>query len=287
MAVDLTTDFCRLTFKNPIIVAAGLINSAFGSDKSAEYWFSEGIKKAKEGQALVIANLAGFTPEEAAGLAAKAEGTGADMIKVPTHCPYRGEILIAMFPGMNFPEPKLTDLEPMKQSVRMIKRSVSISVTVKLSGTFAHILPEWALGVKEAGADGLTGPAITPITLRRVLEIAQTIDLPIVGVGGVGSASDVVEYLMAGASLVGVRGLTLKKIEQRKAEGLQAVTKPVVPTVLSEACNGCGNCERVCVCGAAKVLDKIARIDPELCSGCGLCVSVCPTDALVQEYYPA
>ena len=392
MAVDLTTRFCGLTFRNPIIVAAGahgrdgetmkevsasgvsglctktivsqpatdvlpcftkvgsgMINSVFGSDKSSEYWFSEGIKRAKEGEALVIANLAGFTPEEAAELAAKAQNAGADMIEVPTHCPHMGEIINAMFPGMNFPEPKLTDLEPMKRSVRLIKQAVKIPVIVKLSGTFSHIVREWAVGVKEAGADGigcsdalgpalsidiktgqpslggprgvggLTGPAIMPITLRMVLEIAASVDLPIIGVGGVSSAEDVVQYLMAGATLVGactaghvngikrysriigdlekllsnlgaespadVRGLTLRKIEERKAKKLQAVTEPVVPTVLSEACTGCGNCERVCVYGAAKVIDKIARIDPELCVGCGLCVSVCPTDALVQEYY--
>jgi dihydroorotate dehydrogenase subfamily 1 len=390
--MKLTSSFCGLEYKNPIVVAAGvhgrdgatikevsasgvagvctktivsqpavdvlpsfakvsggMLNSVFGSDKNAEYWFGEGIRQAKEGQARVIANLAGFTPDEAAGLAVKAEGAGADMIEVPTHCPHMGEILNAMFPGMNFPEPKLTDLEPMKQSVRLIKQAVKIPVIVKLSGTFSHIVREWAQGVKEAGADGiacsdalgpalsidiktgqpslggprgvggLTGPAIMPITLRMVLEIAASVDLPIIGVGGVSSAEDVVQYLMAGATLVGVctaghvngikrysriivdlerlleilgvespaelRGLTLKKIAERREKNLQAVTEPVVPTVLVEACTGCGNCEQVCVYGAAKVIDKIARIDPELCIGCGLCVSVCPEDALVQEYY--
>ncbi len=390
--MKLTSSFCGLEYKNPIVVAAGvhgrdgatikevsasgvagvctktivsqpavdvlpsfakvsggMLNSVFGSDKNAEYWFGEGIRQAKEGQARVIANLAGFTPDEAAGLAVKAEGAGADMIEVPTHCPHMGEILNAMFPGMNFPEPKLTDLEPMKQSVRLIKQAVKIPVIVKLSGTFSHIVREWAQGVKEAGADGiacsdalgpalsidiktgqpslggprgvggLTGPAIMPITLRMVLEIAASVDLPIIGVGGVSSAEDVVQYLMAGATLVGVctaghvngikrysriivdlerlleilgvespaelRGLTLKKIAERREKNLQAVTEPVVPTVLVGTCTGCGNCERVCVYGAAKVIDKIARIDPELCIGCGLCVSVCPEDALVQEYY--
>ena len=109
-------------------VRSGMINSVFGSDRSAEYWFGEGIKRAKEGEALVIANLAGFTPEQAAELAAKAEQAGADMIEVPTHCPHMGEILSAMFPGMDFPEPKLTDLGPMKESVRLIKETVKVPV---------------------------------------------------------------------------------------------------------------------------------------------------------------
>jgi dihydroorotate dehydrogenase subfamily 1 len=334
-------------------VPGGMLNSVFGSDKTAEYWFSEGIKRAKQGQARVIANLAGFTPQEAAELAAKAEAAGADMIEVPTHCPHMGEILGAMYPGMNFPEPKLTDLEPMKQSVRLIKQGVKIPVIVKLSGTFSHIVGEWALGVKEAGADGigcsdslgpalsidvktgqprlggprgvggLTGAAIMPITLRMVLEIAATVDLPILGVGGVSSAENVVQYIMAGATLVGVctaghvqgikrytriieelgrmletlgvespediRGLTLRRIEERRDKGLQAVTEPVPAVVATELCNGCGNCERVCAYGAAQISPNKgkdrAAIDPGTCIGCGLCVTVCPVDAISQVYY--
>jgi ferredoxin len=159
-----------------------------------------------------------------------------------------------------------------------------------------------------------------PIALRMVLEIAASVDLPIVGVGGVSGAEDVLQYIMAGASLVGVctaghvngikrytriiedlerlleelgadspeqiRGLTLKRIEERRRKNLQAVTEPVVPTVLKDSCNGCGNCERVCVYGAAKLVDELAAIDAERCIGCGLCVSVCPVDALEQVYYP-
>jgi len=393
MAVDLTTDFCGITFKNPMIVPAGvhgrngdvmkevsgfgpagictktivrqpatdvlpcftalpmgMINSVFGSDKSAEYWFTEGLKRAREGDSIVIANLAGFSPEDAANLAVNAEKAGADLIMLPTHCPHMGEILNAMYPDLSMPEPKLTDTEPMKQSVKLIKESVSVPVVVKLSGTFSHITKEWAIGVAEAGADGiassdalgpalavdvktgqpklggprgvggLTGPAILPITLRMVLEIAMTVDLPIIGVGGVTSAEDIVQYIMAGASLVGVctaghlrgynhyssilkdlsslmddlgvedfseiRGLTKKRIQERKEQGKIAVTDPVPPTVDPDICISCGKCETVCAYGSAKAeRNKPAVINPELCIGCGLCVSACPVKALSQVYY--
>ena len=147
-------------------VSAGMLNSVFGTDKTMDYWFSKGIEEAKKGSSVVIANLAGFFPEQAGELAGKAEGAGADMIEVPTHCPHMGEILNAMFPGMNYPEPKLTDLEPMTQSVRAIKAKVKIPVIVKLSGSFSHMVGEWARGVKEAGADGIAssdafGPALS------------------------------------------------------------------------------------------------------------------------------
>jgi dihydroorotate dehydrogenase (NAD+) catalytic subunit len=391
MAVDLTTRFCGLDFKNPIIVAAGahgrdgdtiketsrwgvsavctktivsqpatdvlpcfakveggMLNAVFGSDKTAEYWFTEGIKRAKEGEALVIANLAGFTPQEGAELAHQAQKAGADVIELPTHCPHMGEILNAMFPGMNFPEPKLLDVAPMQQSVRLMKEAVQVPVVVKLSGTFSNIVREWTKGVEEAGADGiacsdalgpaisidprtgqpvlggprgaggLTGPAIKPITLRMVLDIAMTSELPIVGVGGVTKASDAIEYIMAGATLVGlctaghlnsekryraivtdleklleelgaktpsdIKGLTLRRIEERKRNGKVAVTKPVVPVIDEEKCTDCGICETACVYGAISTNGRLA-IDKQLCTGCGLCVTVCPTGALKQLYY--
>ncbi len=330
-------------------VNSGMVNSVFGSDKPAEYWFTEGISQAKnKGKAYVIANLAGFFPEEAAELAKKAVDCGADMIEMPTHCPHMGEILKAMYPGMEMAEPKLTDLGPMQRSVELIKKAVGVPVIVKLSGSFSNIVKEWALGVKEAGADaiacsdafgpalsidiktgqpalggprgvgGLTGPAIMPITLRMVMEIAMTVDLPIIGVGGVSGAEDVIKYIMAGATLVGVcthghmkgfgaytklindigkimdangydnldeiRGLTIRRIEQRARDGKTAVTKPVTPVVDHDKCTLCGKCEQVCVYDAI-VIEGRVEISPDQCYGCGLCVSVCPADAMSQVYY--
>jgi len=331
-------------------VDAGMVNSVFGSDKTSEYWFTEGIKRAKEGPSKVIANLAGFTPEESAALAASAVRCGADMIMLPTHCPHMGEILMAMFPGMEIPEPHLTDVSPMQASVKAIKEAVDVPVIVKLSGTFSHITKEWALGVKESGADGiatsdavgpalsintqtgqpalggprgvggLTGPAIMPITLRMTLEVAMHSGLPVIGIGGVTKADDVLQYVMAGATLVGVctaghmkglgeyeqlieglqkrmdalgiksledvRGLTIRSIERRRAEGKVAVTEPVAPKVAEGNCTRCGACERVCAYEAIRVADNAAAmVDASACIGCGLCVSVCRFDALEQEYY--
>jgi dihydroorotate dehydrogenase (NAD+) catalytic subunit len=392
MSTVLSTEFCGLPFKNPIIVPAGahgrdaetiisvgnagvtgvctktitaqappdvkpcfsvvksgMVNSVFGSDKPAEYWFTEGIRRAKdEGDAYVIANLAGFFPEQAAELAKKAVDCGADMIEMPTHCPHMGEILMAMYPGMEMAEPKLTDLGPMQRSVELIKNAVDVPVIVKLSGSFSNMVKEWALGVKESGADaiacsdafgpalsidirtgqpalggprgvgGLTGPAIMPITLRMVMEIAMTVDLPIIGVGGVSSAEDVIKYVMAGATLVGVcthghmkgldaytrlianvekvlekngyknleeiRGLTITRIEERAQQGKTAVTDAITPIVDHDACILCKKCRQVCVYDAIVIGNKV-EISADKCYGCGLCVSNCPENAMSQTYY--
>jgi dihydroorotate dehydrogenase (NAD+) catalytic subunit len=51
---------------------------------------------------------------------------------------------------------------------------------------------------------GLSGPAIRPITLRMVYQCAQTVKIPVIGLGGIAKAEDAVEYLLAGASAVQV-----------------------------------------------------------------------------------
>ncbi len=51
---------------------------------------------------------------------------------------------------------------------------------------------------------GLSGPAIKPVAIRMIYEVSQAVDLPIIGMGGVESAEDVIEYFYAGASAVAV-----------------------------------------------------------------------------------
>ena len=51
---------------------------------------------------------------------------------------------------------------------------------------------------------GLSGPAIKPVALRMIYEVSQNVDLPIIGMGGIQSAEDVIEFFYAGASAVAV-----------------------------------------------------------------------------------
>jgi MinD superfamily P-loop ATPase len=88
------------------------------------------------------------------------------------------------------------------------------------------------------------------------------------------------------SNLEEVRGLTIRRIEQRRAAGKIAVIEPIVPKVRSEKCTRCGACERVCAYEAIAVAnERPAVINEQACIGCGLCVSVCRFDALEQVYY--
>ncbi|MEI6509755.1 MAG: tRNA-dihydrouridine synthase [bacterium] len=167
------------------------------------------------------------------------------------------------------------------------------------------------------GFGGISGGALKPLTLRMVFEIAQTYDIPVIGSGGVESWRDAVEYFMAGASMIGactaghlrgpaayrsiidglanyleshhttlaeIKGLTLRKVEERKLKGWQEITQAMPPTVIAEKCTACKLCQTCCIYEAMKV-EKTAVIDPVKCYGCNLCVDICPQRAIESSYY--
>jgi heterodisulfide reductase subunit A-like polyferredoxin len=145
-----------------------------------------------------------------------------------------------------------------------------------------------------------------------VFDLARTVDLPIIGVGGISTGVDAIEFLMVGASAVGVctaailrgptvfgriadgiatwldqhgytsladvRGLAIRRWRTREFR-----TTHVAPALDVEACTGCGRCETSCVYYAIHVLDGKAVISSELCYGCGLCVTRCPVRALAVD----
>ena len=113
---------------------------------------------------------------------------------------------------------------------RRVKAVSKVPVYVKLSPNVTDIV-EMAKAVEEAGADGITmintlvgmrfdlktgkpiianktggysGPAIFPVALRMVYQVSQAVDIPVIGMGGIQSARDVIEMMSAGASAVAI-----------------------------------------------------------------------------------
>ncbi|MBR0612982.1 dihydroorotate dehydrogenase [Bacillus safensis] len=123
-----------------------------------------------------------------------------------------------------------TDPNMAASLTKAVKKISSVPVYVKLSPNVANIV-EIAQAIEAAGADGLTmintligmrldlktgkpilanktgglsGPAVKPVAVRMVHEVSQAVSIPIIGMGGVQSAEDVLEFLLAGASAVAV-----------------------------------------------------------------------------------
>lgn len=169
----------------------------------------------------VLVNIAGESIEEYAELARMLEGVaGISGIEVNISCPN------VKAGGMEFG----VSAEAAAAVTAAVRRGNSLPIIVKLSPNVTDIV-EIARAVVNAGADalslintpkgmaidiskrrpilggisgGLSGPAIKPIAIYKVYQVAQEVAVPIIGCGGIASADDALEFIMAGASAVQV-----------------------------------------------------------------------------------
>ena len=169
----------------------------------------------------VIVNITGETIDDYTQLAGKLDGVaGISAIEVNIGCPN------IKAGGAEFG----ADPKSAAEVTAAVKKATSLPVLVKLTPNTSDIA-KIALAVAEAGADaislintmkgmviditrrrpllgnitgGLSGPAIKPVALYMVYEVAGAVDLPVIGCGGIATASDAIEFIMAGASAVQV-----------------------------------------------------------------------------------
>ncbi|OGZ39414.1 MAG: hypothetical protein A3B04_03630 [Candidatus Portnoybacteria bacterium RIFCSPLOWO2_02_FULL_39_11] len=163
------------------------------------------------------------------------------------------------------------------------------------------------LGIKSGGG-GVTGKAIFPIALWCVHQLSETLGIPVVGCGGIFTADDVIQMLMAGASAVQLYTAPALKgptVFRRVTAGLQrflaenpkyASVKDIIgvtlnktgdhqfssprPVVIEERCAGCGICVQCCAFDALSMVrradEKPLAVIADNCISCNACVGVCP-----------
>ena len=206
---------------------AGMLNSVGLQNPGVEKVISEELPKLKKCfRKPVMANVSGFSVEDYAytcALLDKEEQVG--WLEVNVSCPnvHGG--------GMSFG----TDPKAAAQVVRAVKAVTKKPVILKLTPNVTDIVSV-ALACQEAGADGLSlintllgmrldlrtrkpilantmgglsGPAVFPVALRMVYQVAGAVSIPVVGMGGVSSAADVIEMMLAGAAAVEVGAANL------------------------------------------------------------------------------
>jgi dihydroorotate dehydrogenase (NAD+) catalytic subunit len=222
----------RKGYPNPTLVETpdGYIN-AMGLPGPGIEAFKEEMEEAVKGGVPIIGSIFAATPQDFAHLALKMKEFGARAVELNLSCPH------AKGYGMEVG----VDPDAVRNIVKQVKSSVSIPVFAKLTPN-THRLIEVGKAVQEAGGDaivaintlkamaisvefrrpilynktgGLSGPAVKPVGLRCVYELHAALDLPIIGVGGIESGQDALEYIMAGAravqigSAVGRKGITV------------------------------------------------------------------------------
>ena len=136
--------------------------------------------------------------------------------------------------------PLWVKLMPLVTDIGQIAKSAESAGADAL--TVANTYPAMSVDVKTGSSrignatGGLSGPAIKPITLRLVWEVRKAVKLPILGLGGVGTAQDVLEYMAVGASAVqvGTASFSDPKASERIAGGLEKALKESKALTFSE-----------------------------------------------------
>ncbi len=218
----------REGYPNPTIVEldAGLLN-AVGLPNPGIVEYAQEVKRAHAAGAVVIGSVFGKDADEYATVAAKMATYGVKAIELNLSCPHAKGL------GTEIAQHE----DAVQEFTRAVKDVVSLPVFPKLSPNVQDITT-FAVAAEKGGADGivaintlkamaitpelkmpslanrfggLSGPAIRPIGVRAVYDICEKVHIPVIGVGGIGSGRDALEYIMAGASAVQVGTAIISK----------------------------------------------------------------------------
>ena len=208
--------------------AAGMLNAVGLQNPGVDAVIAEELPKLREVfHKPFLANVSGFSVEEYAEVCAKlSREPQVGWLEVNISCPnvHGG--------GMSFG----TDPRAAAEVTRAVRAVTSKPVIMKLSPNVTDIVAV-ARACEEAGADGLclintlmamridlntrrpvlanttgglSGPAVFPVALRMVWQVSQAVGIPVVGLGGIGCAEDVIEMMLAGACAVEIGAANLR-----------------------------------------------------------------------------
>ena len=323
----------------------GLNNIELITDRPLEVNLREmkAVKRDYPDRALIASLMVPCVEEAWKAILPLVEETGADGIELNCGCPHgMSERGMGAAVGQN---PDLIE-----RITRWCKQTTRMPVIVKLTPNITDVrLP--ALAAKRGGADavslintinsitsvdlddfapeptidgkgthgGYCGPAVKPIALNMVAEIArnpETADLPISGIGGVTTWRDAAEFLTLGAGNVQVctaamtygfgiikeltAGLSLW-MDRKGLTSVEQVTGRAVPNVTDwqylnlnyvtkaridpDACIGCGRCFAACEDTSHQAIwqkpDRVFEVNDAECVACNLCVNVCPVEGCI------
>ncbi len=199
--------------------AGGVINSVGLENPGLEKFCNDVVPLTSKLLCRVVVNIAGFTVDEYGELAARLESESIDALEVNVSCPNvkEGGALFGQQPSV------------VEAITALVRRRTTRTVIVKLTANFVDPV-ETAKAAEAAGADavtlintlfglaldgngrpflggrngGVSGPALKPFALYCVDRVAAAVKIPVIGCGGIMSATDALDFLSAGARMVQV-----------------------------------------------------------------------------------
>ena len=204
---------------------SGILNCIGLENPGVDYFIKNTLPELKQYDVPIMANISGGDVLEYGEMAAKLDIEGINWLEVNISCPNVKNGCLAF--GV--------DVESAMAVTKIVKENTHKPVIVKLTPNVTNIVAI-AKAVEAAGADGislintilgmvidvdtfeplmgnrfggLSGPAVKPVAVRMVYEVAHAVDIPVVGMGGITTGRDAAEFMLAGATAVSVGTATL------------------------------------------------------------------------------
>ncbi len=303
-----------------------MLNCEWGNEKPWTEWRECGVHHVQGIGCPIIVSLSGRDLESCCHLIKTFDELGVDAYEINISCSHSG----ALHGNLN------VDVLYLQQLMKEVRSVTQTPIWIKLS--YSNMLLSMAHCAQELGADaivctnsigpgmlidtktaksklgikggggGVTGKAIFPIALWCVHQLSQNLTIPIVGCGGIFTADNVVQMLMAGASAVqlytapalrgptvfkritaGLRGYLAENPQYVSIEDVIGLTLEETcehhfssprPVVIEEKCTGCGICVQSCSFDALTMLLRADRrqvaVISDSCISCNACVGICP-----------
>lgn len=220
--------------------ASGMLNCVGLQNKGVDHFIEHIYPRIKAFNTNIIVNVSGSSPEDYAQCASKlAALEHVPAIELNISCPnvkdggmafgvtYEGASSVVHAVRQAYPKTIIVKLSPNVTDIAAIARAVenegadAVSLINTLMGMAIDV--ERRCSKLSIGTGGLSGPAIKPVALRMVWQVAKAVKIPVIGMGGIMNAIDAIEFFMAGATAVeiGVANFIDPAISVKIAEGIE------------------------------------------------------------------
>ncbi|MFA4975363.1 MAG: 4Fe-4S dicluster-binding protein [Candidatus Paceibacterota bacterium] len=303
-----------------------MLNCEWGNERPWTEWRDYGVGKVKNTNCPIIISLSGRDSDSCCNLIKIFDEIGVDAYEINISCSHSG----VLHGNLN------VDVLYLEQLMKKVRAVTTTPIWIKLSYsnfliTMAKQAEEFGanaivctnsigpgilidtktakpkLGIK-GGGGGVTGKAIFPIALWCVHQLSQVLNIPIVGCGGIFTADQVVQMLMAGASavqlytapalkgptifrqiMIGLQRFLTENPKYNSVKDLIGLTLGKTdnhqflspsPVVIEKRCTGCGICIQSCAFDALSMISSAGKntlaVISNNCISCNACVGVCP-----------
>ena len=221
--------------------ASGMLNCVGLQNKGVDYFYKDIYPKVKDLPTNVIVNVSGSTIDDYVETARRiGELESIPAIELNISCPNvrqggmafgvtcEGASSVVKAVRKAYPKTLIVKLSPNVTDIAEIARAVeaegadSVSLINTLMGM--AIDAEKRKRILSIGTGGLSGPAVKPVALRMVYQVARAVKIPVIGLGGIMTATDAIEFLLAGATAieVGTANFIDPSVTMKVVEGIEA-----------------------------------------------------------------